>query len=60
MSRSSGRLSYLDQCSLEAYNSICKYDNQSPVLEDAMDMFDELLRNNIHNRALETYLKEVS
>ena len=48
------------QILIEAYNSICKYDNQSPVLEDAMDMFDELLRNNIHNRALNTYLKEVS
>ena len=47
------------QILIEAYNSICKYDNQSPVLEDAMDMFDELLRENVDNRPLNRYLKEV-
>lgn len=54
------QLSEYTQILIEAYNSICKYDNQSPVLEDAMDMFDELLKNNVGNRALVRYLKEVS
>ena len=54
------QLSEYTQILIEAYNSICKYDNQSPVLEAAMDMFDELLRNNIQNRVLEKYLKEAS
>ena len=48
------------QILIEAYNGICKYDNQSTVLEDAMDMFDELLRTNVDNRPLGQYLKEVS
>ena len=54
------QLSEYTQILIEAYNSICKYDNQSPVLEDAMDMFDELLKNNAGNKALGRYLKEVS
>lgn len=53
-------LSEYTQILIEAYNSIWKYDNQSPMLEDAMDMFDELLRNNIQNRVLDKYLKEAS
>lgn len=48
------------QILIEAYNNICKYDNQSQVLEDAMDMFDELLKTNVDNRPLVRYLKEVS
>lgn len=52
------QLSEYTQIMIEAYNSICRYDNRSPVLEDAMDMFDELLRNNIHNRVLAQYLNE--
>ena len=48
------------QILIEAYNSICKYDNQNPALEDAMDMFDELLRINVDNCFLGQYLKEVS
>ena len=52
-------ISEYTQILIEAYNSICKYDSQSPVLEEAMDMFDELLRENIDNRPLSKYLKEV-
>ena len=52
-------ISEYTQILIEAYNSICRYDNQSPVLEEAMDMFDELLRENIDNRPLSKYLKEV-
>ena len=48
------------QILIEAYNSICKYDSHNPILEDAMDMFDDLLRSNVNNRSLGRYLREVS
>ena len=52
------QVSEYTQILIEAYNSICKYDNQSPVLEDAMDMFDELLKENAGNASLRRYLNE--
>lgn len=53
-------LSEYTQILIEAYNSICRYDNNNPILEHAMDMFDELLRSNVNNRSLGRYLREVS
>lgn len=53
------QVSEYTQILIEAYNSICKYDNQSPVLEAAMDMFDELLKDNAGNASLRRYLNEV-
>ena len=52
------QVSEYTQILIEAYNSICKYDNQSPVLEAAMDMFDELLKDNAGNAPLRRYLYE--
>lgn len=52
------QVSEYTQILIEAYNSICKYDNQSPVLEAAMDMFDELLKDNAGNASLRRYLNE--
>lgn len=54
------QLAEYTQILIEAYNSICKYDNQNPILEDAMNMFDNLLRINVDGRFLGQYLKGVS
>lgn len=54
------QLAEYTQILIDAYISICKYDNRNPILEDAMNMFDELLRINVDNRFLGQYLKEVS
>ncbi len=53
-------LSEYTQILIESYNSIYKYDSHNPILEDAMDMFDELLRSNVNNRSLGRYLREFS
>lgn len=53
-------LSEYIQILIEAYNNIRKYDSNNKILDYAMDMFDEILRNNVNDRSMGRYLREIS